>query len=167
LVFVAESICEVGVLNRKCVIAVVVTAALAAGCAGGGPNETVGTIGGAVAGGVLGSAIGAGTGNVAATVAGAAIGGFLGNQIGRSLDLTSQQRATSAQYQALEYGTAGAPVAWRDEAFYGTVIPGPFYSTAGYQRCREYTHTVYVNGQPQTARGIACRQTDGSWIAIN
>lgn len=137
---------------------------LAAGCAG--PNETAGTIGGTVVGGVLGSAIGVGTGNVAATLTGATAGGFLGNQIGRSLDLTSQQRATSAQFQALEYGTAGAPVAWREQVFYGTVVPGPYYSTAGFQRCREYTHTVYVDGQPQTARGVACRKEDGSWLPI-
>ncbi len=156
---------EDGVPNAKSLTALIAAALFVAACAG--PNETVGTIGGTVAGGVLGSAIGAGTGNVAATLTGAAAGGFLGNQIGRSLDLTSQQRATAAQYQALEYGTAGAPVAWREEVYYGTVVPGPYYSTAGYQRCREYTHTVYINGQPETARGIACRDTGGNWVSIN
>ncbi|GGE37033.1 hypothetical protein GCM10007276_13120 [Agaricicola taiwanensis] len=148
----------------RILISLGVIAALTAGCAG--PNETAGTLGGTVLGGVLGSAVGAGTGNVAATLTGAAVGGFLGNQIGRSLDQTSQQRATAAQFQALEYGVAGAPVAWREQAYYGTVVPGPFYSTAGYQRCREYTHTVYVDGQPQTARGVACRNEDGNWIPI-
>ncbi len=53
-----------------------------AGCAGG-PNEQLGTAGGAVAGGVLGHAIG---GNTASTVGGAAIGGLVGNSVGRSAD---------------------------------------------------------------------------------
>ena len=38
---------------------------------------------------------------------------------------------------------------------------------APYQRggtdCRDYTHTIYINGRPETARGTACRQPDGTW----
>jgi osmotically inducible lipoprotein OsmB len=53
-----------------------------AGCAAG-PNEQLGTAGGAVGGAVIGNAIG---GNTASTVGGAAIGGLIGNQVGRSAD---------------------------------------------------------------------------------
>jgi surface antigen len=32
--------------------------------------------------------------------------------------------------------------------------------------CRQYTHTVYIDGKPQVTRGTACRNSDGSWIAV-
>lgn len=154
-------------MSPRTIAATTLAACVLAACAGTGPGEAIGTVGGAVAGGVIGSGIGAGTGNIMATVAGAAIGGLIGNQIGRTMDREAQQRAYAAEYRALEYGTPGAAVAWEDDGSYGTVVPGPFYATAGYQRCREYMHTIYVNGQPQTARGVACRQTDGSWLPLN
>jgi osmotically inducible lipoprotein OsmB len=53
-----------------------------AGCASG-PNEQLGTVGGAAGGAVIGHAIG---GNTASTVGGAAVGGLIGNQVGRSAD---------------------------------------------------------------------------------
>src|ERR1700761_2683211 len=53
-----------------------------AGCAAG-PNEQLGTAGGAVGGALVGQAIGH---NTAATVGGAAVGGLIGNQVGRSAD---------------------------------------------------------------------------------
>jgi osmotically inducible lipoprotein OsmB len=53
-----------------------------AGCAGG-PNQQLGTAGGAVGGAVVGHAIG---GNAASTVGGAAVGGLIGNSVGRSAD---------------------------------------------------------------------------------
>lgn len=59
-----------------------------AGCAGG-PNQQLGTAGGAVGGALIGNAIG---GNTAATVGGAAVGGLIGNQVGRNIDERNQQR---------------------------------------------------------------------------
>ena len=50
-----------------------------------GPNESGGTIIGALAGGLIGSRFGAGGGKVAAVIAGTMIGGFLGNQVGKGL----------------------------------------------------------------------------------
>ena len=142
-------------------------AAAVAGCtsaAGGtGPREGFGTVAGAVAGGVIGSTIGSGAGRVVATVAGATVGGLLGNAIGRSLDNEARAQAQAAEFNALEYGAPGAPVAWRHEVHYGTVTPGPYYVYRGYERCREYTHTIYINGRPETARGVACRNPEGTW----
>ena len=62
-----------------------------AGCASG-PNQNLGTAGGAVGGALIGNAIG---GNTASTVGGAAIGGLIGNQVGRNADdrnYNNQQR---------------------------------------------------------------------------
>jgi len=59
-----------------------------AGCASG-PNQNLGTAGGAVGGALIGNAIG---GNTAATVGGAAVGGLIGNQVGKSVDERNQRR---------------------------------------------------------------------------
>jgi surface antigen len=119
-----------------------------------GPKEVGGT---AIGAGLLGNAIGGSAGNrVAGTLIGAALGGFLGNRIGASLDDEDKRRAYAAQMQALDTGPSGAPVAWRnpDSGRYGNVVPGPAYQMNG-ASCREYTHTVYIDGRPQTQRGTA------------
>jgi len=69
--------------------------------------------------------------------------------------------------QALESGRSGAPVAWRnpDSGRYGNIVPGPAYQQNG-MSCRPYTHTIYINGQPQVARGSACRNPDGTWTPV-
>ena len=116
-------------------IAVIVLGLVATGCAGDpvtgtGPKENTGTLVGALAGGLIGSQIGGGTGErIAAGVAGAAIGGVVGNRIGASMDDEDKRRAYAAQIQALESGSSGAPVAWRNPASgrYGSVVPGPAY----------------------------------------
>ena len=69
--------------------------------------------------------------------------------------------------QALDTGASGAPVSWRNEdsGRYGTVVPGPAYQRNA-MTCRQYTHTVYIDGRPQVARGTACRNPDGTWTAV-
>jgi surface antigen len=134
------------------------------------PRQDAGAVAGAIAGGALGAILGGrGTGSrVAGAVIGAAAGGLLGSAIGASLDERDRQEAYAAEMQALESGPTGAPVTWRSRhtAYYGSVVPGPYYESRGL-RCREYTHTVYINGQPQIARGTACRNPDGAWVAVS
>lgn len=158
-------------MSSKKIIALTACVGLTlAACAGNpetgtGPKENTGTLVGALGGALIGSQIGGGTGErIAAGVAGAAIGGLIGNRIGAAMDDEDKRRAYAAQMQALETGPSGAPVAWRnpDSGRYGSVVPGPAYEQAGVQ-CRQYTHTIYISGQPQTARGTACRNPDGSW----
>jgi surface antigen len=45
------------------------------------------------------------------------------------------------------------------------VVPGPAYQDAG-RNCRSFSHTIYVDGRPQTARGTACRNPDGTWTSL-
>lgn len=134
-----------------------------AGC-GGGPKEDMGTVVGAVAGGVVGNQFGKGGGNVAATVAGAVIGGMIGGEIGRDLDAEDRRRAADAEYYALEHGRSGEYREWRnpDNGHYGRFVPERTYKVGG-RDCREYTHTIYIDGEPETMRGKACRNGDGSW----
>src|SRR5271170_3777686 len=154
--------------KRLMAIALVGTS-LAACSANSGPKEVGGTAAGAVAGGVIGNAIGGSAGNrLAGTVIGAAVGGFLGNRIGASLDDEDRRRAYAAQMQALETGPSGAPVAWRNpqSGRYGNVVPGPAAQIDG-ASCRQYTHSVYIDGRPQVERGTACRNPDGTWTTLS
>ncbi len=154
--------------------ALVVASLALAGCAadpvtGTGPKENTGTLVGALGGALIGSQFGGSTGSrIAGGLAGAAIGGLVGNRIGAAMDDEDRQRAYAAQMQALETGSSGAPVSWRnpDSGRYGTVVPGPAYVQNG-MNCRQYTHTIYIDGRPQTARGTACRNSDGSWNPVS
>jgi surface antigen len=155
-------------LGAAAIIAASVAACAATPETGQGAKENTGTLVGALAGGLIGSQFGGGTGErIAAGLAGAAIGGMIGNRIGASMDDEDRQRAYAAQMQALESGKSGAAVAWRnpDSGRYGSVVPGPAYQSNGLQ-CRPFTHTIYIDGRPQVARGNACRNPDGTWTAV-
>jgi len=155
------------------IIPAAAAAVVLAGCAGDpyngtGPRENTGTLVGALAGAAIGSQIGGSTGSrVAAGVAGAALGGLIGNRIGAAMDDEDKRRAYMAQMDALERGAAGAPVGWEnpDSGRRGTIVPGPQYDRRGSQ-CRDYTHTIYIDGRPQIARGAACRNPDGTWTPV-
>jgi surface antigen len=84
------------------------------------------------------------------------------------MDDEDKRRAYAAQMQALETGPSGTPVAWRnpDSGRYGNIVPGPAYQQGGGQ-CRQYTHTIYIDGRPQVARGAACRNPDGTWTPVS
>src|SRR3954454_10694420 len=143
-------------------------AALAACSSDSGPKEIGGTLVGAGAGAAIGNAVGGSAGNRAlGTITGAALGGMLGNRIGAAMDDEDKRRAYAAQVQALESGPSGAPVAWRnpDSGRYGSIVPGPASEQNG-MSCRQYTHTIYIDGNPQTARGAACRNPDGTWQPV-
>lgn len=126
-----------------------------AGCVSMGPNEVVG-------GGVVGN------GRVAATPPGALVGGVAGQSIGRGLDDRDRQRAEQAEFQALDSGRPGSPVVWSGgrEGYRGEVVPGPRYRVNNYD-CRDYTHRIWTGGEPQVARGTACRQDNGAWRPIS
>ena len=151
------------------ICAVMSAAMLLAACSGPGsaPKQDQGLVGGAIAGGVLGSQIGRGKGSVVGTVLGAVVGGVVGSEIGRSMDDRDRRYAQQAEINAFERGRSGERVVWRnpDNGRYGEVIPGPSYRR-GPQDCREYTHTVYIDGRPQAMRGTACRNPDGTWSNV-
>ena len=152
-------------MRIKRLAALVVVPVTVAACGPNGPTKSdTGLAVGAVAGGILGNQVGSGTGKVLATVAGAVVGGIVGSEIGRSLDRQDRLLAQQAEYDALERGSSGVPQRWRnpDNGRYGDVVPSRPYRR-GAEDCRDYTHTIYVDGRPQTMRGTACRNPDGTW----
>lgn len=99
------------------------------------------------------SALAVGTGGVLA-----------GEAVGRSLDAATLREAVAAETEAYATGTV---VNWRAETgnAYGQAAPGPLYTYAG-ASCRNYTHTIFIDGTAGTARGRACIQPDGAWRPV-
>ncbi len=130
-------------------------------------KQDTGTVVGAVAGGVLGNQFGKGAGRVVGTMAGAVVGGIVGNEIGRSLDQRDRQLAQQAEMDAWERGPPGRPVRWRnpDNGRYGEIVAEDYYERGG-SRCRNFVHKVWIDGRPQSMRGTACRNPDGTWTQV-
>jgi surface antigen len=152
----------------KIAAAVLCVSVAVAACGPNGPNKAdVGLGTGAVLGGVVGNQFGKGDGKILATVAGALIGGVVGHDIGKQLDDRDRVYAQQAERDAFERGESGRPVQWRnpDNGRYGEVIPEASYRR-GAQDCRNYIHKVYIDGRPQSMRGTACRNRDGTWTAV-
>ncbi len=150
------------------IVVIAMLPALFAACGPGnkqGTGTSVGAAGGAVAGAAIG---GSGSGRMVGAGVGAVVGGILGNEIGRSMDQRDRELAAAAEYQALEYGHSGTPYPWDNpnSQHRGQIVPGKPYQQ-GNSHCRPYTHTIYVSGQPQTVRGTACRNPDGTWQTIS
>jgi surface antigen len=148
------------------IFAILLLPAAVAAC-GPGNKQGTGTIVGAIAGGAAGAAIGGSKNRIPGVAIGAVVGGIVGNQIGAGLDEEDRRMAAAAEYQALEYGQAGAATPWNNpqSQHRGQIVPGKPYPQ-GEQFCRPYTHTIYIAGQPQTARGTACRGPDGTWRTV-
>lgn len=148
-------------------IAAIAASALLAGCGPEASKQDSGLVVGAVAGGLIGNAAGRGGGRPAATILGAVVGGIVGSEVGRSMDKQDRILAQQAEILALERGESGRPTPWRnpDNGRYGEVVPMAPYRR-GPQDCRDYTHTVYINGRPEVMRNTACRNPDGTWRTV-
>ena len=131
-----------------------------------GTKTAVGGLGGAAVGGLLAAGLGASPAAIAGSVI---LGGLLGGAIGNRMDAADQRHANETAARALETSPTGTAVSWQnpDSGHFGTVTPTRTYQTASGQHCREYQHTVTIDGQQEQAYGKACRQPDGSWKILN
>lgn len=148
--------------------ALVISTLFMAACSGSFNKQDSGTVLGALAGGILGNQVGKGKGKVLATVAGAVVGGIVGSEIGKALDENDRRAAAEAEYYALEKGQSGDGTPWRnpDSGRHGVIVPSTPYKMQA-RNCRDYTHTIYINGQPQIMKGTACRADDGTWTKVS
>lgn len=94
-------------------------------------------------------------------------GGLIGGEFGEALSRRQKRLAIEAEYKALENTPAGQDVSWQDtgSSRAGTVRAAQPYRV-GSQDCRQYSHTIQINGTPREARGTACRNEDGSWMLL-
>lgn len=95
-------------------------------------------------------------------------GGIIGPVVGKRLGDSDRTRALEAEYRALETAPSGQAVAWqgRNDRVSGEVVAAAPY-TVGSQNCRQYSHAVTIDGTAQTAKGVACRNPDGSWTPLS
>lgn len=92
-------------------------------------------------------------------------GGIIGKEAGLTISKADRQRALEAEYRALEAAPGGQPVVWQGSGVSGSVVATAPYQV-GSQNCRQYSHTVTLKGQDNVARGVACRNTDGTWTPL-
>lgn len=126
-------------------------------------NTGIGVATGAVAGGLLGSLVGGGTGKAVAIGVGIVAGALVGGYIGHSMDSSDQAHLNNAV-------TNGKPATWQNTKTNSTytVVPSKHYVTVnGNHYCRNYTTTATIDGKTSKVHGVACRQADGSWKAVN
>jgi surface antigen len=131
-------------------------------------KQDAGTAIGAITGAVIGNQFGKGSGKVATTFAGAIIGGIVGNAIGKDLDDRDRELARQAEFDAWEHSSPGKAVRWTnpDNGRRGEIVAEGNY-VRGPSRCRDYVHTVWIDGRRQQMRGTACRDADGTWRQVS
>ncbi|WP_105381930.1 hypothetical protein [Neorhizobium alkalisoli] len=91
-------------------------------------------------------------------------GGIVG-RAGANLSSSDRSRALEAEYRALEAAAGGQTIPWKGDDASGQVIANAPYQV-GRQNCRQYRHTLTVGGRETTARGAACRNSDGTWTPL-
>ena len=151
-------------IKVRAIAPVILAAALVAGCQSGGTGQTIGTVGGAVAGGLVGAQFGGGSGQLVATGVGTLLGAWAGNQLGQQFDRQDHQNSGVAGQQAF---ASGETQTWAGPNAHGAVTPtGQTFFQNG-RECRNFTQTVFAQGQSQDVSGVACRNPDGTWQVVN
>jgi surface antigen len=132
-------------------------------------GEILGTLAGAALGGLVGSQLGSGTGNSVAIGAGVVAGGFLGNRIGKAMSCQDQEQHYATTQNALENQKTGQTSTWTnpDTGHSGEITPTRTYTSTDGVPCRDFTQTIYVDGQYEQIDGTACRQPDGTWKPVS
>lgn len=111
-------------------------------------------------------------GTVSAGPQGAAVyitalqGGLVSRNGAAELSKADMQRALEAEYRALEAAPGGQPVVWQGKGVTGSVVAAAPYQV-GSQNCRQYSHTLTVDGRDTATRGAACRNADGAWAPLS
>jgi surface antigen len=139
-----------------------------AGCSSNTQKENtgIGAASGAVVGGLAGSLVGAGTGQLVAVGVGAVAGALMGSSIGHHMDSSDNMRA----YSAMDNNPPNHPTHWKNTANGSSYTLAPTSQRMSYKgnpNCRRYYGSVYVSGSKHKVSGIACRQADGSWVAVS
>jgi surface antigen len=91
------------------------------------------------------------------------VAGVLSGALGAELSERDKQVAFDAQIAALD---SGQKRSWRgSKGLFGYVETGAETSRAE-GLCREYTHTIYLAGRPQSGKGLACKTREGEWQMV-
>lgn len=149
-------------MNTKILLSLLVSCLALTAC--NPTKQDIGTFVGAGSGAFIGSQIGSGGGQLAAVAIGTLLGGYVGGNIGQGMDELDRYRT----HGALETSPTGKSVAWQnpDSGTHYNVTPTRTYETDT-GPCRDYTTEAIIDGRPEVLHGTACRQSDGTWYAMN
>lgn len=138
--------------------------------------DPAGVIAGALIGGLLGNAIGRSNNRgyyrrndaTGATIAGVVLGGAAGALLTRNLTCEDQSYAYRSYYNGLNARRPNSRYSWQNPR---TGNRGDFYVEDYYRgprggECANFSQTIWINGRPEEARGVACRQPDGTWAIV-
>lgn len=142
------------------------------GCTGG-PKETAGQLIGGAAGAVLGSQFGKGHGQLVGVAIGALAGSYLGGMMGHRMDERDKALAQQTMMNSLEHAPDHKEAVWRNP---NNNHAGKFQVTrteefaSDHLVCRDYVHTVMIDGKHEKVHGRACRDMrdrKGAWKVQN
>jgi surface antigen len=94
-----------------------------------------------------------------------ALEGGIVSRSGADISSSDRSRALEAEYRALEEAAGGQSIPWKGDDASGVVVANAPYQV-GAQNCRQYRHTVTADGRESVARGVACRNSDGTWTPL-
>jgi surface antigen len=130
------------------------------GCLYGGPNQSAGHLIGAATGAVIGSQFGHGRGKLVGVALGTLAGAYIGGAVGQSMDERDRALAQNAMQDSLEHSPDNAIRGWRNP---NNRHSGNFRVTRTVECpednmvCRDYVHTVIIDGRQEKVHGRACR----------
>ena len=131
-------------------------------------NGLLGQLGGAAVGALIGSQIGKGNGNLLAIGTGGLLGFFAGGYLMDQLSPSARSTVQSAEARALN-APIGQSIAWNSpdsSNTRGTITPVRAGRDQFGRECRDFEHDVFMEGRRETARGTACRGSDGQWQVL-
>ncbi len=131
--------------------------------------DPAGVLAGAFLGGILGNAAGGKRDSGGATIAGVIAGGAIGAALTNNMKCEDRSYAYDAYSRGFNGGTANARYEWKNprNGDRGEMHVLDYYRDEDNFRCAVFTHTVYIGGRPQEARGRACQQPNGTWAIID
>lgn len=155
-------------MKRKFVIGVTALSLGLAGCTADGPKQSAGTFIGAATGALVGSQFGKGDGQLVGVAIGTLVGAQLGSHIGAKMDAKDRELANQTAFRSLEKQPDNVVSTWKNP---NNSHSGNFVVTKtseqGNKVCRDYSHTVFIDGEQEVLTGKACRQSDGTWKHVS
>lgn len=142
-------------------------------CSGMGPKQSAGHLLGAAGGALVGSQFGKGSGQLVGVALGTLAGAALGGMIGQKLDEQDRALAQRTMVSTLENAADNQVRSWKNP---NNNHAGNFRVTrtqempANHQVCRDYVHTVIIDGRQEQVHGRACRDmrdTRAQWFVQN
>lgn len=143
------------------------------GCLSTGPNQTAGHLIGAATGAVIGSQFGHGSGRLVGVAIGTLAGSYIGGMVGHKMDERDRAMAQRTMIDTLEHAPDYSTRGWQNP---NTQHRGSFQVTRTVDMpqsntvCRDYVHTVIIDGRQEKVHGRACRDVRdrrAAWMVQN